>query len=273
MMRVRTPLGDTVGIEVHGPEGAPAALFVQGAGPGRAENPVPSATARLLAEHGFRAAVPDRVGRGDSAAPGPIELDRELAAITAGAEALGAPVVLVGHSSGCALAMMAADRVSDLAGLVLWEAPLWQFPEGASAWWADVRRHIDEHDLEGAIVSYMAGMPPEWIDELRRSPQFPALVHSWIPDGTALATVEERSPGAFLAELTAPVLAAVGAETFPGMAEASAAIAASAAHGTAEELPGAWHEWEPRPMAARLARLLADAARRGGRTGADAGSR
>ncbi|MGN7860510.1 alpha/beta fold hydrolase [Microbacterium sp. 22303] len=261
MMRVRTPLGDTVGIEVHGPEGSPAALFVQGAGLERAANPTPSETARLLAARGFRAAVPDRVGRGDSSASGPIELERELAAIAAVADALGGPVALVGHSSGCALAMLGAERIPALAGLVLWEAPLWQFPEGAPAWWADVRRHIDAGDLEGAIVSYMVGMPPEWIDELRTSPEFPALVHSWIPDGTALAIVEEQSPGAFLAGLAAPVLAVVGAETFPGMAEAAAAIAASAAHGTAEELPGAWHEWEPNAMADRLARLLAGAPR------------
>ena len=261
MMRVRTDLGDDVGVELHGPDGAPAVLFVQGAGLDRADNPVPSETARLLAARGFRAAVPDRLGRGDSPASGPVERERELVAIAAVAAALGGPVVLVGHSSGCALAMLAAGRIPELAGLVLWEAPLGQFAEGAPRWWDGVHRAIDQGDLEGAIVRYMVGMPPEWIEVLRASPQFPALVHSWIPDGTALAEVEARSPGAFLADLPAPVLAVVGTETFPGMPEAAAALAAAAGNGTAEEMPGAWHEWEPAAMADRLARLLAETAR------------
>ncbi|SDL62942.1 alpha/beta hydrolase [Microbacterium azadirachtae] len=256
MMRVRTPYGDAVDVELHGPEGAPAALFVQGAGPGRAENPIPSSTARLLAGRGYRAAVPERLGRGESAASGPVDLDRELSAITAVSEALSAPVVLIGHSSGCALAILAAAGVPTLAGVMLWEAPLWQFPEGAPAWWAGVKSSIDAGDLEGAIVRYMAGMPPEWIDELRTSPQFPALVHSWIPDGTALALVEERSPRAFLSGIDAPVLALVGTETFPGMTEAASAVAESAANGTAEELRGAWHDWDPTAMAERIARML-----------------
>ena len=101
----------------------------------------------------------------------------------------------------------------------------------------------------------MVDMPPEWLDELRKSPSYPGLVLSWIPDGVALASVEGNLLAA-LRGVQAPVLAVVGTETFPGMAEAAAEIAAAAPNGAHEELLGAWHSWDPEAMAARLAAML-----------------
>ena len=234
---VVTAAGDRVVFDRHGAAGAPAALFIAGAGPTRADDPVTTATARLLAERGFQALVHDRVGRGESVAAGRIPLERELDAIAALAETAGGPVVLVGHSSGCAIAMLAASRVERLAGLALWEAPLGQFADGAPAWWAEVERHLEAGELE-------------------QSPDYPGLVQSWVPDGTALAEVEAAGAAASLGALEVPVLAVVGTETFPGMASAADAIAAAAPRGASEELAGAWHSWEPEAMAARLAVML-----------------
>ncbi|GAA1780296.1 alpha/beta fold hydrolase [Agromyces lapidis] len=253
---VLTRTGDRVVFDRHGTAGGPAALFIQGAGPTRADDPVTTETARLLAERGFQALVYDRVGRGDSAAAGPIPLERELDAIAALAESAAGPVVLVGHSSGCAIAMLAASRVERLAGLVLWEAPLGQFADGAPAWWAEVERHLDAGELEQAVAAYMVDMPPEWLEQLKGSPDYPALVLSWIPDGRALAAVESSGAAASLGALEVPVLAVVGTETFPGMSAAADAIAAAAPRGISEELAGAWHSWDPEAMAARLAVLL-----------------
>lgn len=251
-----TGAGDRVVFDRHGAAGAPAALFIAGAGPTRADDPVTTETARLLAERGFQALVHDRVGRGDSGAAGPISLERELDAIAALAESAAGPVVLVGHSSGCAIAMLAASRVDRLAGLVLWEAPLGQFADGAPAWWAEVEGHLDAGELEQAVAAYMVDMPPEWLAELKRSPAYPALVQSWVPDGRALAEVESSGPAATIGALDVPVLAVVGTETFPGMAAGAESIAASAPHGVSEELAGAWHSWDPVAMAARLAVVL-----------------
>ncbi|MFF2277656.1 alpha/beta fold hydrolase [Agromyces sp. NPDC058126] len=253
---VVTGAGDRVVFDRHGAAGAPAALFIAGAGPTRADDPVTTETARLLAERGFQALVHDRVGRGESATAGPISLERELDAIAALADSAAAPVVLVGHSSGCAIAMLAAARVERLAGLVLWEAPLGLFTAGAPDWWAGVERHLDAGELEQAVAAYMVDMPPEWLEQLRQSPDYPELVLSWIPDGRALAAVESEGAAASLASLDVPVLAVVGTETFPGMAAAADAIAAAAPHGASEELAGAWHSWDPEAMAARLAVML-----------------
>lgn len=252
-----TPAGDRVVFDRYGPGNAPAVLFVSGAGPTRADDPGTTATARHLAEHGFQASVHDRVGRGDSAAAGPIDLDRELEAIAAIAAELDAPTVLVGHSSGCAIAILAAGRIKQLAGLVLWEAPFGQFDGGAPGWWASVQDSIDRGNLEEAVARYMVDMPSEWLDELRGSPGYPELVLGWIPDGVALASVESDGLPATLGDVGVPVLALVGTDTFPGMAEAAAEIAGAAPRGAHEAVQGAWHFWDPAAMAGRLATFLA----------------
>lgn len=250
---VETVAGDRVAFDRYGPVGAPGVLFISGAGPTRADDETTTRTAQLLGERGVQASVHDRVGRGDSATDGPIGLERELAAIEALSRELGGPVTLVGHSSGCAIAMRAASHVERLAGLVLWEAPIGLFDGGAPAWWGTVAAHIAAGRLEDAVAAYMVGMPPEWLEQLRRSPDYPELVLSWIPDGEALSRVERDGLAATLRGTDAPVLALVGTETFPGMSETAASIATAAPHGSHEALAGAWHDWEAEAMAARLA--------------------
>ena len=257
-----TAAGDKVACDHYGPQGAPAVLFIAGAGPTRAGDKVTSETAKLVAERGFQASVHDRVGRGDSATSGPISLERELQAIATIAAELAGPVMLAGHSSGCAIAIEAAGRLRKLAGLVLWEAPIGQFPNGAPAWWQIVADSIEQGKLEDAVAAYMVNMPPEWIERLKQSPDYPDLIHSWIPDGTALANVESTGLEASLREITVPVLAVVGTETFPGMTETAARIAAAAPNGSSEAVEGAWHSWDAQAMAQRLVKLLAAVAGR-----------
>ena len=257
-----TSSGDRVVLDHYGRIGTPGVLFIAGAGPTRAGDPITSQTAKLVAERGYQASVHDRVGRGDSATTGPVSLERELQAIAAVADHMEGPVVLVGHSSGCAIAMEAASHVDRLAGLVLWEAPIGQFTEGAPAWWRTIERHIEDGRLEEAVASYMVDMPPEWLEGLKQSPEYPHLIHSWIPDGKALANVETAGLGVTLREVSAPVLAVVGTETFPGMKETAERIAAAARDGTSEEVAGAWHSWDPAAMAGRLAAFLEEATAR-----------
>ena len=103
----------------------------------------------------------------------------------------------------------------------------------------------------------MVDMPEEWLEELQRSPAYPEIVHSWIPDGTALAAVESYGPDFYLGRLAVPVLAVTGTETFPGMVTAASQISGAAPHGAVEEVAGAWHSWEAAAMAQRIVRLLA----------------
>jgi len=263
MSMLTTSRGDRIVYDDRGPVGAPAVIFVTGAGPTRAEDPTTHATAERLAVSGFRSLFADRLGRGESVSAGTITLDAQIDAIVELAAATQSLVVLVGHSSGCAIAMLAAPRIPDLVGLALWEAPLGLFPEGAPAWWQAIRESIDAGALEEAVARYMAGMPPEWLEQLKASPDYPDLVLSWVPDGEALALVEQRGYRESLVSVSAPVLALTGTETFPGMRETADEIAGAAAHGSAEQLLGSEHSWDPNAMAERLARLLSEARRSG----------
>ncbi|MGM7671826.1 alpha/beta fold hydrolase [Microbacterium sp. A93] len=255
MSALTTPRGDRIVYDDLGSTGATTAIFISGAGPARDEDPVTLATGKAFAARGGRAFIADRLGRGESIPAGPIDLDAQLEAIAALSREADAPVILIGHSSGCAIAMLAAARTADLAGMVLWEAPLGLFEDGAPSWWASIRAAIDADDLEDAVARYMVGMPPEWLEELKQSPTYPQIVLGWVPDGEALRTVEERGYRDVLSSVTAPLLALVGSETFPGMAATADELAASASDGRSEQLAGAWHSWEPEAMAERLARL------------------
>ena len=74
-----------------------------------------------------------------------------------------------------------------------------------------------------------------------------------------LANVETVGLEVALRDVSAPVLAVVGTETFPGMKETADRIAAAAHDGTSEAVTGAWHSWDPAAMAARLAAFLEEA--------------
>ncbi|WP_045821623.1 alpha/beta fold hydrolase [Williamsia herbipolensis] len=254
-----TTLGDTVAFDRHGPSERSAGLavvFVAGAGPHRAGDPITTATAALLADRGVASIVHDRLGRNESPADGVITLERELAAVAAMITAVGGSAVLCGHSSGCAIAIEAARAGLPVTGLVLWEAPFMHSGDETREWIDEFERRLDAGDRDGAQRQYMKDMPAEFIDRAQEDGIWPAViaqVESLRPDGRALVAVAAEPLTSILGPVGVPVLAVVGTETFPGMAEAAEAIAAAADDGRAERVTGAHHSWDPETMAERLA--------------------
>lgn len=256
---VTTSLGDVVAFDRHGEGGATAVVFIAGAGPFRAIDPITTETATLLAERGIPSTVHDRVGRGESEAEGPITLDRELAAIVSLVEAVGGRAVLCGHSSGSSIALAAAARGLPVAGLALWEAPLGPVHGEAAAWWAECARRAEAGDLTGALAHYMKDMPAEWLDEAMRSPEFPMMaadVPTYQPDGESLAWVETAPLATLLDGVDVPVHAMVGTTTFDSLLEGADRIVAELPHATRREVAGADHSWDPRAMADELASFV-----------------
>lgn len=257
---VTSVTGDRIGFDRYGEDG-PAVVFVAGAGPFRAVDPVTDRTARLCAEHGLTAVVLDRLGRGDSPADGVLDLDRELHALSAVIDAAGPPAVLVGHSSGAALALCAADAELPVAGLLLWEAPLAAPADDVAGWITEFERRLDAEDYVGATEQFMKDMPPEWLEGMRASPDFEVLARasaSQRADGQALVRATDLLETERLRELAIPVLATYGSQTFAEMPVAAERIAGAVTRGAVEEVPGAEHSWEPEAMAQRIVRFVRD---------------
>jgi pimeloyl-ACP methyl ester carboxylesterase len=256
---VTTALGDRVGFDRYGD--GPGLIFVAGAGPFRAIDPITTETAELAAKQGLATVVYDRIGRGDSTpADGTdtIGLDRELAALRALMDVLGGSAALCGHSSGCSISLAAAAQGLPVTALALWEAPI--APVGTVAEWiGEVERRMDAGDLEGALAHYMKDMPPVWLEESRKDPMYPefaAQVVSYRADGESLVWADSGPQAELFAGIRVPVQFMLGTETFDEMHAAAASVLAAIPGSVEKELPGAFHSWEPAPMAAELAGFI-----------------
>jgi pimeloyl-ACP methyl ester carboxylesterase len=252
-----TPRGDRVAYDRSG--AGPAVLFVAGAGPFRAIDPVTAATAATLADSGVTAIVYDRLGRGESGVDGPITLERELEAIAALLEVSGGRAVLCGHSSGCSIALAAAASGLAIDGLVLWEVPLGSENGGAREWADEVTRLIEAGDRDGALRHYMKDMPAEFFAALRESPIYPVLTAqagSLRPDAESLAWAESAPLDALLANVRVPVDVLTAEHTLPIMENAADAIVAALPGASQKRIPGAEHSWEPGAMADELLRFV-----------------
>lgn len=251
--------GDRVAYDRYG--NGPALVFVAGAGPFRATDPVTTRTARLAADAGLTTLVLDRLGRGESPADGPLTLKRELAAVAAVIDAAGGRAALCGHSSGCTISLAAAHAGLPVTGLVLWEAPLGDPAATVRDWVARFEDRLDAEDYVGATETYMEDMPPEWLEGMRSSPEFEQWARasrSQRADARSLLWATEAIEDGSLAQVTVPVLATYGTSTFPMMPAAAEVLASTLPRGTTEAVPGAQHSWEPEPMAARLAAFVHD---------------
>jgi pimeloyl-ACP methyl ester carboxylesterase len=252
-----TVRGDRVAFDRLG--AGPGLVFIAGAGPFRAGDPVTTATAELVAAEGVTTVVFDRLGRGESPAEGVLDLPRELDAIAAAIDAAGGSAVLCGHSSGCSLALAAAIAGLPVTGLALWEFPGSDSAAETEAWSAGFERLLDAGADEAAQEWYMRDMPPEFLAGAKASPAWPAIVanaRTLRADGQSLAWATEALEEGGLAALEVPVLLMYGTQTFPVMPLAAERVRTVVPGAVVREVEGAMHSWEPAAMAAELARFV-----------------
>lgn len=252
---VTTTRGDQVAYDRQG--SGPALVFVAGAGPHRATDPVTTATARAMPD--VTTIVYDRLGRGESTADGAVDLDRELAALSALIDAAGGRAVLCGHSSGCSIALRAAVAGLPVTGLALWEAPVAGEPAEIRAWTAEFLRLLDAGELERAREHYMRDMPPVWLEEARRSPGWPQLVAETVSlraDAESIAWAVSAPAPELFGGIDVPALAMAGTETFEEMVESAALLTAAIPGARELRVAGAFHSWEPEAMARTLTELV-----------------
>src|SRR6185503_1490432 len=119
MKKILSKDGTTIAVDHIGR--GPALVFVDGAMCHRAFGPS-QPTAATLAEH-FTVFTYDRRGRGDSSDTAACDLHREVDDLDAVIKEGGGQAVVLGVSSGAALALEAASRGVPITRLALYEAP------------------------------------------------------------------------------------------------------------------------------------------------------
>lgn len=236
-------------------------ILIGGAGQFRAVDPGTTALATELGDRGFDVVHYDRPGRGDSGGEPPFGLEGEIAALRALLDdVLGGEAWLFGSSSGGAIALAAAARLSGVQRLLLWEVPLGE-EEGSDGarFLAGIRERVAAGDREGTWELFMADMPPEWFGGMRSGPQWP-LFERMAPalqaDAEALAWTQSAPRRSLWSSVTVPTEVLLGTTTFPFFADAADSIIASLPSAERAEVAGSGHAWQPAELAASLARSL-----------------
>jgi pimeloyl-ACP methyl ester carboxylesterase len=188
--------------------------------------------AAALADAGFRAVTWDRRARGTSGdAPGttPEREVEDLAAVIAAAGG-GADAVVLGHSSGAVLTLLAASLGVPMRALFLSEPPL-RFGEDEPA--ADlperVQALVDAGHRADAVATFQiegVGLPPELVEGMRTAGQLApleSLAQSTAYDLTLVRQVS--TPTSAMLAVAQPVHVLRGERTFPMLVAAASRLA------------------------------------------------
>lgn len=225
--------GTLIGYETYG--SGPTLILVSGATQYRAVDDASPKLAALLADTNT-VVIYDRRGRGESGNTKPYAVAREIEDIEALIDAVGAPAVLVGGSSGAVLAIEAAAALGPKVTKVVAYEPPFNPAQSADQALADLAEQEDfaaKGDGAGAMSAFMAsvGTPPDQLEGFKMSPVWPAFAavgHTISHDFRTL--VEARFKGGFETrwpKVSQPVLIVDGDASFPFMA-AGAEMAAQA---------------------------------------------
>jgi pimeloyl-ACP methyl ester carboxylesterase len=167
----------------------------------------------------------DRRARGASGDTRPYAVDREVEDLAAVLDAVGGRAAVFGYSSGGILALLAATTLP-ITHLVLYDVPF-GMPRAA-----DLPARLDALVAAGrpgdAVALFQTegiGLPPQMVEQIRRSPMWPALeamAQSTVYDATLTTTY--GTPTAEMTAVTVPTLVVTGADTWPGLIEAAKAL-------------------------------------------------
>ena len=236
-------------------QGAPVVL-VSGGSVDKGSN---ASLADELAKH-FTVYNYDRRGRGESGDTQPYAVDREIEDIEAVIDAAGGQAYLYGSSSGAALALEAARKLSTkVTKLAMWEPPY--MPEGFPRPPANTAQVFSDLVAQGkrgeAAEFFMAkvvGLPPEFVAGAKSSPWWPAqeaIAHTLAYDATVMG--DYSIPVAKAADLKMPTIILDGGASFPFMKPtADALVGAMKGNGTRKTLEGQQHNVDGAILGAAL---------------------
>src|SRR5437868_3687774 len=251
MKKVQSADGTTIAFDQLGK--GPALILVGGALEQRAMD---SETAPLLAQH-FTVFHYDRRGRGDSTDTPPYAVEREIEDIDALITEAGGSACVFGISSGSALALEAAIRLSDkVKKLAMYEAP-YNSDEAARQAWKEYRKQLAEVLAQGrrgdalALFMLLTGMPADHLDRVRQHPMWPMweAVAPTLAYDAAVMGEDASVPTEKAASVAVPSLVMDGSASYPFMHVTALALVKAIPHAQHRTLEGQTHEVAPQVLA------------------------
>lgn len=200
----------------------------------------------------------DRRGRGDSDDTGPYAIEREIEDLAAVLDAAGGSAVVIGLSSGGALALRAAAAGLPISRLVCWEVP-YSTDAAARDAMASYRCALDRALTSGdngqavELFLRLVGMPDQAITGMRRSPFWgdaeriaPTLAYD------AAVMDDGAIPTDLLQAIDCPTAMLTGAASPPMFASAATETVAALDDGLHRVLDGQTHDVDAASLAAAV---------------------
>jgi pimeloyl-ACP methyl ester carboxylesterase len=188
----------------------------------------------------------DRRGRGGSGDAQPYTIEREFEDIAAVVDAIGQPVLLLGHSYGAICALEASLRTRNLRKLVLYEPPIRTggslYPPGTVE---RIQALLDVGELDSVVTTFFREVvraSDEEIGMLRSLPNWPARVAAahTIPRELRINDEYVFEPVRFSA-MRVPTLLLLGGSSPPMFKDAVEAVRAALPDAHVTVLPGQQH--------------------------------
>ena len=215
-----------------------------------------------LLQRDFTVVTYDRRGRGDSGDTPPYAVSREIEDLEAVITATGGPAYVFGGSAGAILVFEAAARGLPIRKLAMVEPPY--SGNGSRAPIPNLAARYTELCASGrrgeAIALFMTkavGQPPGAVEEVRRTPIWPALeamAHTLAYDAEIVG--DGVVPAGRGAAVRVPALVVESTASPPWLRNASRAAAAALPNGGHLVVPGRFHEPDTALLAPELRRFF-----------------
>jgi pimeloyl-ACP methyl ester carboxylesterase len=209
---------------------------------------------------GFTVIIYDRRGRGESTDTQPYAVEREIEDIEALTDAGGGQAFLYGVSSGAALALKAAARLSHkVTRLAMFEPPYGTDDPEAREEFARLKQQTSELLAAGnrgdAVALFMADMmTPEQLGDFRKTPEWQTLEAVAPTLGYEYAILDDGTPPVADARgVSIPALVMNGSDGLPFIQESIEAIAGALPRAERKTLEGEPHQPSVEAMAPVLA--------------------
>ncbi len=220
--------------------------------------------AELLAPH-FTVFTYDRRGRGDSGDTAPYAVENEVEDIAALLREAGGTAFLWGMSSGAVLALEAANRLTGIKKLALYEAPLVVDNSRPTTEddWVRISEAVAANRRSKAVKLFLksVGVPAFLIAVMPLTPMWSklrAIAHTLPYDGAIVGENQRGQPLPFdcWASVTVPVLVMDGGKSPAWMHHGNHSLASALPNARYQTLAGQTHMLRPKAHASILVKFF-----------------